>query len=77
MRTMVRQSPRRRLVVVELLIIALQLGLGGFNGSLVVNMKNMGAFSYNETDQTVTFGPVRRLLTSNRLEDPSLFLQLT
>ncbi|RYN48464.1 hypothetical protein AA0118_g11871 [Alternaria tenuissima] len=32
-------------------------GLGGFNGSLVVNMKNMGAFSYNETDQTVTFGP--------------------
>jgi len=52
-------------------------GLGGFNGSLVMNMKNMGAFSYNETDQTVTFGPVRRLLTSNRLEDPSLFLQLT
>ncbi|CAN9421742.1 unnamed protein product [Alternaria alternata] len=32
-------------------------GLGGFNGSLVVNMKNMGAFSYNETDQTATFGP--------------------
>ncbi|KAI4666879.1 uncharacterized protein J4E88_010447 [Alternaria novae-zelandiae] len=31
--------------------------LGGFNGSLVVDMKNMASFSYNEGDHTVTFGP--------------------
>ncbi|KAG9185654.1 hypothetical protein G6011_06985 [Alternaria panax] len=32
-------------------------GLGGFNGSLVVDMKNMAAFTYNEADETATFGP--------------------
>jgi hypothetical protein len=59
MRTMVRLHPCR-LVVVWLLIPVMlsRVGLGGFNGSLVVDMKNMGAFAYKEDDQTVTFGPV-------------------
>ncbi|KAF1938027.1 putative glucooligosaccharide oxidase, partial [Clathrospora elynae] len=36
-------------------------GLGGYNGSLVVDMKNFADFNYNAADQTVTFGPGNRL----------------
>jgi hypothetical protein len=43
---------------VSLLTRTSHVALGGFNGSLVVDMKNMASFTYNENDQTVTFGPV-------------------
>jgi hypothetical protein len=74
---MVRLSPGGELVVVQLLTMASHVGLGGFNGSLVVDMKNMGAFAYNEADQTATFGPVCHLPISYIPKSSLMFLPLT
>jgi hypothetical protein len=74
---MVSLSAGRTLVVVRLLTVASHAGLGGFNGSLVVDMKNMGAFAFDEADQTVTFGPVCHLLISYISKGLLLFLLLT
>jgi len=63
MRTMVSLNPGGRLVIKNLLTQTWHIALGGFNGSLVVDMKNMASFSYNEGDHTVTFGPVSDFLT--------------
>ena len=63
MRTMVSLNPEGRLAIKNLLTRTSYIALGGFNGSLVVDMKNMASFSYNEGDHTVTFGPVSDFLT--------------
>ena len=63
MRIMVSLNPEERLAIVNWLTRTAHIALGGFNGSLVVDMKNMASFSYNEDDHTVTFGPVSDFLT--------------